>query len=301
MSPKAKQIVLPPLISVIWGSAFVAQKSGSDHLGAFTFTWTRYLLASLVILLFLTLREKRGGKGLIPKDAAERGALLQGGLVMGTLLMTATNLQQYGVGLTTAGKAGFLTALYIVLVPLLGLFLHKRVRPAVWLGIAVAVAGLYFLSFAAGGVPAFGSGDLFVLLCALVFSVHILAIDHYTKLADGVALSCLQFAVAAGESMVLGLILEGFPAAAVLDALFPILYAGVISGGVGYTLQIVAQEDGDPTVVSLLLSLESLFAVVSGALILGERLTAREYWGCALMLCAVVLVQLPEKKAEKQH
>lgn len=296
MNAKTRQIALPLLTAAIWGCAFVAQKSGSEHLGAFAFTGTRYLLASLAIFLFLLLREKRGGAPFLPAGAKERAALLRGGLVMGTLLMAASNLQQYGVGLTTAGKAGFLTALYIVLVPLLGLLLGRRVRPVVWAGVAVAVAGLYFLSFAAGGMPAFTAGDLFVLLSALVFSLHILAIDRFTKLADGVALSCLQFAVAAGESLVCALLFEGLPLAAIRDALLPILYAGVISGGLGYTLQIVAQKDGDPSVVSLLLSMEALFAVVSGAILLGERLSPREYLGCALMLCAVVLVQLPEKK-----
>ena len=294
MNTKTKQIVLPLITALIWGAAFVAQKSGAEVLGAFTFTGVRYLLAALALACFLVLRGKRRGKKPFSEN---RDVLLRGGLVMGTLLMVASNLQQYGVGLTTAGKAGFITALYIVLVPLFGLLLRKRVRALVWCGVAVAVAGLYFLSFAAGGEPSFTAGDFYVFLCALVFTLHILAIDHYTKLADGVELACIQFAVAAAESLVLALAVEGFSAQAILQGVVPILYAGLISGGVGYTLQIIAQKDGDPTVVSLLLSLESFFAVVSGALLLHERLTPREYLGCVLMLCAVVLVQLPEKKA----
>lgn len=293
MNARTKQVVLPLLTALIWGSAFVAQKSGAEVIGAFTFTWVRYLLASGALAVFLAIRSKTGNHAI--SSGTERGPLLRGGFVMGTLLMVASNLQQYGVGMTTAGKAGFITALYIVLVPLLGLFLRKRVRPLVWCGVAVAVAGLYFLSFAAGGELVFNMGDLYVLLCALVFSLHILAIDHFTKLADGVALSCLQFAVAAVETLVLALLFEGFHTEAIRAALLPILYAGLISGGLGYTLQILAQKDGDPTVVSLLLSLESFFAVVSGAVLLHERLTPREYLGCALMLFAVVLVQLPEK------
>ena len=295
MNAKTKQIVLPLITAIIWGSAFVAQKSGAEVSGPFTFTWARYLLAALALACFLLLRGKRSGRRPFSEN---RDVLLRGGLVMGTLLMVASNLQQYGVGLTTAGKAGFITALYIVLVPLFGLFLHKRVRPLVWCGVAVAVAGLYFLSFAVGGEAAFTMGDLYVFLCALVFTLHILAIDHYTKLADGVELACLQFAVAAVESFAAALAMEGFSAQALAQGVVPILYAGLISGGVGYTLQIIAQKDGDPTVVSLLLSLESFFAVVSGALLLHERLTPREYLGCALMLCAVVLVQLPEKKKD---
>ncbi|MBE6910147.1 MAG: DMT family transporter [Ruminococcaceae bacterium] len=296
MNRKMKQIVLPLLTALIWGSAFVAQKSGGEVLGALSFNWTRYLLASLALTVLVTVRARRGGAS-VPRPGAERNALLRGGAVIGTLLMISSYLQQYGVSLTTAGKAGFITALYIVIVPLLGLLFGKRVRPVVWCGVGVAVAGLYFLSFAAGGVPVFSTGDLLVIACAFGFSFHILAVDHYTKLADGVMLSCIQFAVAAAESLVLALVFEGFPVRAIAAALPFILYAGLLSGGVGYTLQIVAQKDGDPTVVSLLLSLEAFFAVVSGAILLHERLTPREYLGCALMLCAVVLVQLPEKKS----
>ncbi len=293
MDKKTKQIVLPLITALIWGCAFVAQKSGAEMLGAFTFSGTRYLLAGLAVLAFLALRSHGRGVSL----RAELGTALPGGLVLGTLLMIASNLQQYGMNFTTAGKAGFVTALYIVLVPLLGLFLHKRVRVLVWFGVAAAVVGLYFLSFAAGGAPTFNAGDLYVLGCALVFSIHILAVDRYTERFDGVALACIQFFVAAAESLAVGLVFEGISIAGILGCAVPILYAGVISGGIGYTLQIVAQKDGDPTVVSLLLSLESLFAALSGALLLHERLSARELFGCALMLLAVVLVQLPDKKA----
>ncbi|MCR5825386.1 MAG: DMT family transporter [Oscillospiraceae bacterium] len=293
MNKKTKQIVLPLFTALIWGCAFVAQKSGASVIGAFTFTWTRYLLAGLALLAFLALRAKRGGYAL----RAQLRAALPGGLVLGTLLMLASNLQQYGMNFTTAGKAGFVTALYIILVPLLGLFLGKRVRLVVWCGVAAALLGLYYLSFAAGGAPSFNAGDLYVLGCAFVFSFHILAVDHFTERFDGVVLACLQFFVAAAESLVLALVFEGLPLGAIADCALPILYAGLISGGIGYTLQIVAQKDGDPAVVSLLLSLESLFAALSGALLLHERLSARELFGCALMLLAVVLVQLPDKKS----
>lgn len=289
MNKKVRQIVLPLITAFIWGCAFVAQKSGAALVGAFTFTGTRYLLAGLALLAFLALRDGRrlGGK---LREA------LPGGAALGTLLMVASNLQQYGVGFTTAGKAGFVTALYIVLVPLLGLFLGKRARLVVWCGVAAAVAGLYCLSFAKGGAPSFNAGDLCVLGCAFVFTFHILAVDRLTARFDGVVLACLQFLVASAESLVLAPLFETVSVGALLDCALPILYAGLISGGVGYTLQIVAQKDGDPAVVSLLLSLESLFAAVSGALLLHERLTQRELFGCALMLLAVVLVQLPEGK-----
>lgn len=298
MDRRIKQVVLPLLTAMIWGSAFVAQKGGAEVLGALSFNWTRMLIAAVGLLALVRVMEAsaKPTEKSPQERLQERRALLHGGAVVGTILAVASTLQQYGVGLTTAGKAGFITALYIVIVPLLGLFLHKRVRMLVWCGVATAVAGLYFLSFAAGGVPAFNRGDIFMVVCAFCFSFHILAVDHYTKLVDGVKLSCAQFFVASVELFVVGLAVEGVPLHAIAAGIPYILYAGAFSGGVGYTLQIVAQKDGDPTVVSLLLSLEAFFAVVSGALVLHERLTPREYLGCALMLCAVVLVQLPEKK-----
>ena len=292
MNGRMKQIALPLLTAMIWGSAFVAQKDGAEVLGPFGFTGARYALAALALFGFLKARSRRTPAA---ERTTDRRALLRNGLVLGTLIALGSTLQQYGVERTTAGKAGFITALYIVLVPLLGLFFGNRVRIKVWCGVAVALAGLYFLSFAAGGAPAFNSGDVFVLLCTLAFSVHILCVDRFTRTADPVELSCAQFAVAAAETLALALVFEGLPLADVARCMPFLLYTGVVSGALGYTLQIVAQKDGDPTVVSLLLSLESFFAVVSGALLLNERLTAREYAGCALMLCAVVLVQLPEK------
>ncbi len=301
MNKKARQIVLPLLAAFIWGSAFVAQKGGAGVLGALSFNWTRSLVAAIGLLALTKVLDRRAPKR--EKSEAERKtekrALWRGGLVMGTILAVGSTLQQYGVERTTAGKAGFLTALYIVLVPLAGLLFGRRVRTIVWCGVGVAVAGLYFLSFATGGDQALNRGDLLVIACAFVFSAHILTIDHYTGLADGVKLSCAQFFVAAAELLIVALIVEGLPMQAIRDCIPYILYTGILSSGVGYTLQILAQRDGDPTVVSLLLSLESLFAAVSGAIVLHERLTPREYLGCALMLCAVVLVQLPEKKRAK--
>ena len=283
MNKKVKQIVLPLLAAFIWGSAFVAQKGGAEVLGALSFNWTRSLTAAICLLILVLLLEKRSKpEEKSPEDVKkDRRALFEAGLVVGTILAVGSTLQQYGVGLTTAGKAGFLTALYIVLVPLFGLFLGKRVRIVVWMGV---------------GVPVFNSGDLLVIACALVFALHILAIDHYTKKVDGIKLSCAQFFVAGFELLIAALIVEGFPLSDIADCIPFILYTGVLSSGVGYTLQILSQKDGDPAVVSLLLSLESFFAAVSGAVVLGERLSLREYLGCALMLCAVILVQLPDKK-----
>ena len=289
MNPKTKQIVLPLITALIWGSAFVAQKSGAEVLGAFTFTWTRYSLAAIALVCFLALRGRRTGRKPFSEN---RPALLRGALVMGTLLAVASNLQQYGMGMTTAGKAGFITALYIVLVPLFGLFFGKRVRAAVWCGVAVALAGLYLLSFAAGGETAFTGGDVYMLLCAVVFSFHILATDRFTKLADAVELACLQFTVAAAESLLCALVTEGVPLDAIASAAFPIFYAGVISGGIAYTLQNVAQSRTSASVAAIVLSTESVFGALSGWIVLHDVLSAGQFCGCALVFVAVVATQL---------
>ena len=192
-----------------------------------------------------------------------------------------TNLQQMGLETTTSGKAGFITALYIVIVPIAGIFLRQKAPRAIWLSVALAVVGLYLLcvqeSFS------ITEGDWYVLLCSFCFAGHILLIDHFTRKVDGVALSCVQF-----------LVMETPDWAGLLACIGPVLYVGIFSSGVGYTLQILAQKDSNPTVVSLLLSLESVFATVAGALILGDRMSGKEYLGCVLMLAAVVLAQLPD-------
>ncbi len=301
MNARTRQVVFPLITAMIWGFAFVVQKGGSDYLGPFGFNGTRYVFSMLTPAMLAALYARRGGARTADGESAartERRMLLRGGLVTGTVLIIASALQQYGIAHSTVSKSGFLTALYIVLVPLFGLLLGKRVRAVVWCGVAVSVAGLYLLNFKAGGRAEMELGDIYVLLSAVVYALHILSIDHFTQLVDGAKLSCVQFAVAAAEGIVFAALFEAFSPAAIVACLPHLLYTGLISGGLGYTLQILAQKDGDPAIVSLLLSLESLFAVLSGALFLHERLTPREYLGCALMLCAAVLVQLPEKKRE---
>ena len=194
---------------------------------------------------------------------------------------------------TTAGKAGFITALYIVLVPILGVFIRKKVKPIVWLCVILAVAGLYLLCMTDG--LSLGRGDLLVLLCAFAFSIHILVIDYFAPRTDGVALSCIQFFVCGILSLFPMFLAETPVWFAILDCWIPILYAGVLSCGVAYTLQILAQKHTDPTVASLLLSLESVFAAIAGAIILHEQLAPRELAGCVLMFAAIIIAQLPSK------
>lgn len=292
---RVRQNVFPVLAALIWGTAFVAQSMGADYVGPFTFTAARSAVAFvflLVLCLALRARRRRDFRGEAAPRPGSRRDLAVGGVCCGVALTVATNLQQMGLETTTSGKAGFITALYIVIVPIAGIFLHKKAPRAIWLSVALAVVGLYLLcvqeSFS------ITEGDWYVLLCSFCFAGHILIIDHFTQRVDGVALSCVQFLVVAVLSAGVMLAREPVDLAGILACLVPILYVGIFSSGVGYTLQILAQKDSDPTVVSLLLSLESVFATIAGALILGDRMSGKEYLGCVLMLAAVVLAQLPD-------
>ncbi|MBR6014581.1 MAG: DMT family transporter [Firmicutes bacterium] len=293
------------LTALIWGSAFVAQSVGMDYVGPFTFNGIRSLIAAVVlapVAYYFVNKEKEAAKSAPdyhePTDA-EKAALRRftiiGGLLCGIVLFTASSLQQCGLQYTTPGKAGFITALYIVIVPLLGIFLGKRVRILVWICVFVAAVGFYLLCITEGF--SVGKGDLLELLCALGFSIHILTIDHFVEKANGVVLSCIQFAVTGIVSLPFMFTLETVSIASLVACAKPILYAAVLSGAVGYTLQIVAQRHTDPTIASLLLSLESVFAAITGAIVLSQMMTTRELLGCALIFAAVIVTQLPEKKS----
>lgn len=289
---RIRQNVFPLITALIWGTAFVAQSMGADYMGAFTFNAARAVIAFVFLLCLCGIRSlyrRRTGAGA---GGGSRRELLLGGLVCGLALAVASYFQQKGLETTTAGKAGFITALYIVLVPLAGLPLGKKAPRAVWLGIVLAVAGLYCLCV----TEAFSitGGDFYVLICAFCFTAQILAVDYFTNRVDGVALSCAQFLVMSAVSFA-GALTETMPPLEVLpQCLGPVLYVGVFSSGVAYTLQILAQKDSNPAVVSLLMSMESVFATLAGALILGDRMNGREYLGCGLMLAAVILAQLPD-------
>lgn len=304
MNRKIRQNVFPVLAAFIWGTAFVAQSVSAEHVPPFTFNLLRSVVAAVVLGLGLwavrAVQRKKAPQAVKPLANSPRDLLL-GGVCCGAALGIASNLQQAGLTETSAGKAGFITALYIVLVPILGLLLKKKVTAAVWLSVALAAVGLYFLCM--NEALTISRSDLLVILCALVFAVHILLVDHFTQKVNGVALSAVQFAVAAAVSGVGALLWEAPTMEGILQCVLPILYVGIFSSGVGYTLQILAQKDANPTVVSLLLSLESVFSVLAGAVLLHERLTGRELLGCVLMLSAVVLAQLPSrgKVAKKQN
>lgn len=284
------------LTALIWGTAFVAQSVGMDYLGPCAFTATRNFIGCVALLPVIALAS-RLRSGVQPEEAAptpEKKALFGWGAACGLLLGGATLLQQAGMQTASAGKAGFLTALYIVIVPVLGIFLGRRPGLKVWMGVVLALVGAYLLSVKGGAGIA--SGDLLVIASAVVFSLHILVIDSVPAGMDGVRLSCVQFLVAGVFALVLALFLESFTWRDILSAWVPLLYTGVVSSGVGYTLQILGQRTVNPTVASLILSLESVFAALAGWAILGQALSLRELFGCALVFVAVILAQLPSKK-----
>ena len=288
-----KNNILLVLTALIWGCAFVAQSVGMDYVGPFTFNMARFLIGAIVLLPVIWFMDRQR------KTGAEKGAgqktLIIGGICCGIALAVASTLQQWGILFTTVGKAGFITAMYIVIVPLLGIFIGKKVRPLIIGCVAIAVVGFYFLCMTES--LRLGLGDFLVLLCAIAFSIHILVIDHFSPKVDGVKMSAIQFLTAAIISAVPTLLWEQPVFTEILQAWQPVIYAGVMSCGVAYTLQIIAQKNADPTVASLLLSLESVFSVLAGWVLLGQGLSLKELFGCVLIFCAIILAQLPEKKA----
>ncbi len=292
---KTKNALMLILTAFIWGTAFVAQSMGMDYLGPFTFNGVRSIIGGIALLPCIALLNKMNGAS--GKSEESRKDLIVGGSACGILLFAASSLQQVGIQYTTAGKAGFITAFYIVIVPVLGIFLKKKIGWKVWVAVVLALAGLYFLCITEEF--AVGKGDILIFLCALVFSLHILVIDYFAPRADGVKMYCIQFFVCGLVSLPFMLVLETPRIGAMLDGIIPLLYAGVLSCGVAYTLQIVGQKNVNPAVASLILSLESCFSVLAGWLVLGERLSVREASGCALMFVAIILAQLPDKKKVK--
>ena len=299
-----RQSMLLLLTAAIWGVAFVAQSVGMDYVGPFTFNAVRSLLGGIVLIpcIVLLKRINAGSKDTAGVAECESGdpdgqrkVLLTGGVACGVLLCIASNLQQFGIMYTSVGKSGFITAMYIVLVPVLGIFLKKKAGIKIWCSVAIAVGGLYLLCMTDSGFS-IQKGDLLLVLGAVIFSFHILTIDYFSPKVDGVKMSCIQFFTCGILSMVGMFLFEQPQIGAILQAWMPIVYAGVLSCGVAYTLQIVGQKGMNPTVASLILSMESVISVIAGWLILHQKLSGRELLGCVLMFVAIILVQLPERK-----
>ena len=285
-----KSPLLLLLTATIWGVAFVAQSVGMDYVEPFTFNGVRNLLGALVLLPVIY---GMSGKKAAAVEKKDTRTLWLGGMLCGLCLCVASSLQQIGIQYTTAGKAGFLTAMYIIMVPVFGLFLKKKCSPFVGISIVLATVGLYLLSIKEGFN--IGKGDIYVILCAVVFSIHILVIDYFAPKCNGVKLSCIQFLVCGVLCSVIALVVEEPTISGILAAWLPIAYAGVMSCGVAYTLQIIGQKGMNPTVASLILSLESVISVLAGWLLLHQTLSAREIIGCAIMFAAIILAQLPTK------
>ncbi len=309
---KVRNFLLLLLTASIWGVAFVAQSVGMEYVGPLTFNCVRSLIGGLVLIpciWFLgRLEKQRGEKAGVPGGRKEEQRdLLIGGTLCGILLCVASNFQQMGIVYTSVGKAGFITACYIIIVPVLGIFLRRKCGVSVWFGVLFALAGLYFLCIKGNTSTVeterliswlpIGKGKLLLMVCAL----HILVIDYFTVRADGVKMSCIQFFVC-GILSGLGMMVAEEPQIIdILRAWKPILYAGVMSCGVAYTLQIVGQKGMNPTVASLILSLESVISVLAGMVLLSQKLTSWEIVGCVLMFVAIILAQLPQREGGKQY
>lgn len=303
---KQRNSFLLVLAALIWGFAFVAQSTGGDAVGPYTFNCIRSVIGGVVLLPVIMLSDRLQWSRKKPVSRQDWRTLLTGGVSCGIALSIASNLQQVGIYMgSPVGKAGFLTACYMLMVPLLGIFLKRKCGWNVWLGIVIAVAGLYLLCIK--GSFSIQFSDLLILLCALAFAVQILVVDHYVDMVDGTRMACIQFLVCGITSAIpmifvdMGLsvseISEWVSAFADPYAWIPILYAGALSCGVAYTLQIIGQRGMNPTVASLLMSLESVFSALAGWMLLNEALSGREITGCMLIFGAVILAQLqiPQK------
>lgn len=302
MSAKySKNFILLFITAVIWGVAFVAQSAGMDYVGPYTFNAVRCLLGGIVLIpcvFFLTRSAKKEQKkdGTAskmpvmdrPKD------LLIGGLICGFMMFVSTTLQQVGIAYTTVAKAGFITALYIIIVPILGIFLKRKAGLKIWISVVIALVGLYLLCMK--GSLSLSKGDFLILICSICFAIHIMVVDHFTEKVSGTKLSCIQFLFAGALSSVLMFLFEEPHWADIGAAWLPICYAGILSCGVAYTFQIIGQRGTDPTIASLILGLESVVSVLAGWILLGETLSPREILGCVLMFGAIILAQINPKK-----
>jgi len=296
---KPRNAIMLLTAALIWGIAFVAQSVGMDYMGPFTFNGLRSLIGGVVLLPCIAIfggREKSNTNDTDQASGTTRD-LVTGGLLCGVILFLATSLQQIGIQYTSVGKCGFITAFYIVMVPVFGIFLGKKTGWRVWLAVLIALAGLYFLCITEKFT--IGRGDTLVFLCAILFALHILVIDHFSPKVDGVKLSCIQFFTCGVLSLPFMFLTETPTWGAVFDGIVPLLYAGVLSCGVAYTLQIVGQKNMNPAIASLLLSLESCFSVLGGWLLLGQQLSGREALGCVLMFAAIILAQLPVRSRKE--
>ena len=284
------------LTASIWGLAFVFQSKGMEYMDPFTFNGVRSLIGAVSLLLFVLVRNRITGRSF---RQLNKKLTWKAGISCGIVLTIASSLQQFGIMYTTVGKAGFITTLYIIFVPIAGLFFRKKVSGVVWIAAGMSAIGMYLLCMTES--LSFNPGDVLVFLCAVAFTIHIMVIDYFSPKGDGVVISCIQFFTCGILSAIVMLVTESPSINGLLGAIGPILYAGVLSSGVAYTLQVVAQKDVNPTVASLILCLESVFSAIAGWLILHEIMSLREWLGCGFMFVAIVLAQIPMPVLNKKR
>ena len=292
MKQQIKSSLILLLTATIWGVAFVAQSVGMEYIGPFTFNAIRCVLGGLVLIPVILVLKKKKETGAENQEKEDKKTLWAGGIACGVILCIASNLQQFGIMEASVGKSGFFTALYIVMIPVIGIFIGKRPGIKLWFCVALAVVGMYLLCMKDGSFT-IERADIMLLLCALAFSFHILVVDYFSPKVDGVKMSCIQFFVC-GVLSAVGMLFTETPDISNLQAAWlPLLYAGLLSCGVGYTLQIVGQKGINPVIASLIMSLESVISALAGWVILGQVLSPKEILGCVLMFVAIIITQIP--------
>ncbi len=298
-----KMRVLGPILLVsaamIWGLSFVAQKQGMEYVEGFTFNGIRSLLGAIVLIPFILIRKKKNPVIRTKEEKKQGfGENVKGILIVGAMLCIGSNLQQFAFNYIEPGKVGFITALYMLLVPLISFVIYKKKQPlTTWIGVLLGVGGLYMICM--GGTSSFslGKGEILALLCSIAFALHIIVIDKFASKIDCIVLSCGQFFVTGVVSCILMFIFEKPNTDSIVQAGIPILYAGIMSCGGAFTFQVIGQKYTEPTIASMLLCLESVFSVLFSFIILGERMTVTEYVGCAVMFIAIIIAQLPARKS----
>ena len=292
MKQQIKSSLILLLTATIWGVAFVAQSVGMEYIGPFTFNAIRCVLGGLVLIPVILVLKKKKETGAENQEKEDKKTLWAGGIACGVILCIASNLQQFGIMEASVGKSGFFTALYIVMIPVIGIFIGKRPGIKLWFCVALAVVGMYLLCMKDGSFT-IERADIMLLLCALAFSFHILVVDYFSPKVDGVKMSRIQFFVCGVLSAVGMLFTETPDISNIQAAWLPLLYAGLLSCGVGYTLQIVGQKGINPVIASLIMSLESVISALAGWVILGQVLSPKEILGCVLMFVAIIITQIP--------
>ena len=296
------------LAAFIWGFGFVAQTAGSEHIPTFTFSFLRSYIAFVFLAVLIFIVSKVQKENTFPKNSAQLKQALIGGVCCGFVLFVSMNLQQFGIALYTresadiaaSGRASFITALYVVFVAVVSpIILKQKNHLLVWLGVVISLVGLYLLCFG-NGIGGLYVGDISLLLCAITFCGHILTVNHFVKKTNGIILSCIQFFTVGTLSMIAMFIFDTPDWSLVGHSLLPVIYLGIMSSGVAYTLQIVGQANTPPTIASILMSLESVFGVIGGWIVLGEKLSAKELIGCALVFIAIIVAQIPDFLNEKK-